>query len=75
MTQNTMYIPPSIRVYCESCSQRTKLVKRIEEAYPGQYVTLFVSSCCDDMVRDELDKPIPFGMLTRLYEEQRSDDI
>ena len=68
-------VPQLTKPYCESCDQQTPLRKVIEEAYPGQYVTLFVSTCCNDMVRDETGRPIPYGMLSRIYEEQRSYEL
>lgn len=74
MTQVLRYHPQNStnHFYCASCQQKCSLTKHIEEAYPGQFVTLFTSNCCDDQVVDWQSLPVPHNLLSRSYDETQS---
>ena len=63
------------RIYCSECGQDARLYKSIEEAYPGQFVTLYLSECCDVTIVDHNDKPIPQNSLAKKYVIQQSYEV
>ena len=62
-------------LYCSECGQDAQLYKSTEEAYPGQYVTLYLSDCCDATIIDFNDRPIPQNSLAREYTIQQSYEV
>lgn len=62
-------------LYCSECEGECKPILQTEEAYPGQYVTIFLSDCCHEEIVDWNSRPIPYNILRRKFDEIKSYEI
>jgi hypothetical protein len=62
-------------LYCVECEEECKPILQTEEAYPGHYVTIFLSGCCHEEIVGWNGRPIPYEILRRKFNEIKSYEI
>ena len=60
------------RLYCYECGEATSVRKSVDEPYPGQFITLYTSSCCDASIINHWGNAMSQVFLGQEYERQLS---
>jgi hypothetical protein len=64
-----------MKTFCTQCGFSCRLVREVNEIYPGQYATAYLSDCCREEVADWQGQPFKYGELARQYEDQKSWEV